>query len=446
MKLISFLYLLHNFHYGFNLNTLIPTLAHAWSFKRNVRTLFFRENERWAFLDGYRAIGIFWVILGHTIITTRDYFGMEKWGELVSQTPIYFQWIFNGDMAVDGFLMVSGFLMTNILLKQYQEHNYLNVKVFYLSRFLRLTPAYYLTIIIFSLLLNTENKDVWPNFFYIQNFFDDYDRYLLPHSWSLAVEEQFYLLLPPYLLFILLKTKHPFLHLSVLLAVSLAIRAGIILNDNVFSNETIKGIIFNKENAAHYFVVLYDNLYTRFGAFIGGIAVAYAYRYKNKESADFLKAKLAGYITILSMLIAIGLCTMPVLMQGFELPQWANVSLNIGRRTVVCLCAAWLLFCGLFYSDNAKRFNAFMSVKFFHPFGHLLYSMYLFHYLAVWLVLFSMLSGFHILKIDYMAHYQWWGLLAAFLSIILTTIMAIFVYLLLEAPIMNLRPKLSSKK
>lgn len=428
------------------MNTVFHSILEAWSLKRNLKTLFVRENERWAFLDGYRAIGIFWVILGHTIMTTKDYFGMERWGELVSQTPFYFQWIFNGDVAVDGFLMVSGFLMANILMKQYQEHKTLNVKVFYLSRFLRLTPAYYLTLIIFSLLLNTENKDVWPNFFYIQNFFDDYDRYLLPYTWSLAVEEQFYLLLPAYLIFILLNTKHPFIHLAALLVVSLLIRAIIILNDDVFRYESFKNIIFNRENSAHYFVVLYDNLYTRFGAFIGGVAVAYAYRYRASQSVDFLKSRLAFYITIIAMLMMLCLCLLPVLMEGFELPQWVNVAFNIGRRTVVCLCAAWLLFCGLFSSINARRFNSAMSAKFFHPFGHLLYSMYLFHYLAVWIVLVIMYQGFRVMNIDFMLHYQFWGLVAAVFSIGLTSVLAMCVYLLVEAPIMNLRPKLSSGK
>lgn len=174
--------------------------------------------------------------------------------------------------------------------------------------------------------------------------------------------------------------------------------------------------------------------------------MAYAYRYRNSESKAFLESRLATQLTVLAMVVALALCTMPVLMEGFELPQWVNIALNIGRRTVICLCAAWLLFCGLFSSTNARRFNSAMSAKFFHPFGHLLYSMYLFHYLAVWIVLFTMYYGFHVMKIDFMANYQWWGLLAALLSILLTSFMSVIVYLLLEAPIMNLRPKLSSGK
>lgn len=426
-----------------NLHTHLLTLAYAWSPKRNLRTLFFRENQRWAFLDGYRAIGIFWIILGHCVIFTQHHFGMERWADIVSHTPFYFHWVFNGDVAVDGFLMVSGFLMSNILMKQYQDHHKLNVKIFYISRFLRLSPAYFFALFIYISFTNTNGMNIWPNFFYIQNFFNDYSAYLMPYTWSLAVEEQFYILLPAYLLFILLKTKHPFVHIGSLLIISLMIRAWIIIDDDILRSESIKGIIFNSDNFAHYFVVLYDNLYTRFGAFLGGIAVAYAYRFRHSQTEAFLNKRIALYISISAMLIALSLCFLPVLMHGFELPQWVNISLNIARRTLVCLCAAWLLMCGLFSSHLAQRFNRSMSLKFFYPFGHLLYSMYLFHYMAVAFVMRNLNYNFKLFEIDYMAHLPAWVFLAAFLSILCATVIAMFTYLLIEAPIMNLRPKLS---
>ena len=379
---------------------------------------------------------------------------MDGWGKLISEIPIYFQWIFNGDVAVDGFLMVSGFLMANILMKQHQETGQLGIKIFYLSRFLRLTPAYFFALCIYYLFQNTENKIIWPNFFYLQNFVQDYSSYFLPFTWSLAVEEQFYVLLPLYLTFILLKTRHPFIHLLLLFIISLVIRAVVILNDDILREQSIKGIIFNKDHFGHYFVVIYDNLYTRFGAFIGGIAAAYAYRYKPEQSLNLLRSRMAKYLTAIAMLTALSLCLMPVLMQGFELPQSMNISLNIARRNIVCACAAWLLFCGIFAKNNlspaiahphARRFNQAMSLKVFYPFGHLLYSMYLFHYIAVAFVLGNMHLNFRLFNIDYMADFGWWMLLAVILSFIGTTMIAIFSYLFIEAPIMNLRPKYKAR-
>ena len=199
------------------MNINLENILSAWSLKKNLRTLFIRDNDRWAFLDGYRAIGIFWVILGHCVNYPQSSFGMETWSNLIAQTPVYLQWVFNGDVAVDGFFMVSAFLMTNLLLKQHQETGSFNTRLFYLSRFLRLTPVYFLTLIVYSTIAK-DHINLWPNFFYIQNFFNDYHAYALPYTWSLAVEEQFYLLLPLYLVFILLKTRQPFVHLLSLFA------------------------------------------------------------------------------------------------------------------------------------------------------------------------------------------------------------------------------------
>jgi peptidoglycan/LPS O-acetylase OafA/YrhL len=423
------------------LNTTLQAMRSAWSIKKNLRTLFVRENDRWAFLDGYKAIGIFWVILGHSFSSTQNYLGMERWADVISSGPIYLQWIFNGDVAVDGFFMISAFLMGNILMKQHQSAGKMTVKLFYFSRFLRLTPAYFLALILYSLIPSNQTDLIWPNFFYIQNFFNDYDRYFLPLTWSLAVEEQFYLLLPMYLIFILLKTKHPFIHLLSLLLASFLIRAWIIFDDDMLRSESIKGIIFHSNNFGHYFVTLYDNLYTRIGAFIPGLAVAYLYRYKSEQSKNFMATKAAGIFTIIAMLCALSLCLMPVLMKGFELPQWVNITLNIARSTVVCLCAAWLLFCGLFATQHARRFNKSMSVKFFYPFGHLLYCMYLFHYVGVTIAFVILVSFLQILQIDYMAHFFAWVILGAALGIIISMLIAIVIFLAIEAPLMNLRPK-----
>jgi len=417
------------------------TIKGAWSVKKNLSQAFIRKNERWAFLDGYKAIGIFWVILGHTILSTQDHFGLEEWSRLIRETPFYLQWIFSGDIAVDVFLMITGFLMTNILLKSYQEKKILNVKVFYLSRFLRLSPAYFLALLIVMVSVDTSGKNIWPNFFYIQNFFNDYDRYFLPYTWSLAVEEQFYLLLPAYLYFVLLKSKSPLSHLIFALLASFLIRTWIILSDDI---ENIKELVFNHEFFNHYFVAVYDNLYTRFGAFIPGVTIAYLYRYRPEASLQLVNSKLGFYITFSLMLIMVIFFAIPVYMQGFEMSHGLTLTILIVKRNVICICCAWLVYCGLFDSNNARRFNQFMSSKFFYPFGTLLYSMYLFHILAVNFVLGNMKYNFRLFNIDFMQHLELWIFFAAALSFILSTIIATITYLLIESPVMNLRPKMSA--
>ncbi len=415
----------------------------AYSIKKNLHTLFIRTNDRWAFLDGYRSIGILWVVVGHCLVSLQYTHGMDWWRETVENIPYYFQWLPNGDVAVDGFLVVSAFLMANMLMKQHQESQKIKAAVFYISRYMRLTPAYLIAIGIYLAIQPGawDSKTVWPNFFYLQNFIDDYDQYFMYFSWSLAVEEQFYLLLPPFLMFILLKSPRPMAWLIGLFIASFVIRALVILNDDILHLTPIKEVVFDQELFGHYFVTIYDNLYTRYGAFICGILAAYIYRYRSDELKSFFETKTAFWLTILSMLTILALCLLPVLHKDFHMTYEINLAWQIGRRNLICLAVVWLILCGLYPTTQARRFNNFMSMRIFYPFGHLLYSMYLFHYIAVGFVMINLNANLEYYNIDIRDGFALWMLLGIVLSILGTMFLAILSWLFIEMPIMNLRPK-----
>ncbi len=418
-------------------------LKEAYSLKKNLHTLFIRTNDRWAFLDGYRSIGILWVVLGHCFIGLQYVYGMAWWRETVEQVPYYFQWIFNGDVAVDGFLVVSAFLMANLLMKQHQESHRIKAAVFYISRYMRLTPAYFLAIGVYLLVQKDawDTKAVWMNLLYVQNFLQDYEQYFMPFSWSLAVEEQFYLFLPPLLMFVILKSTRPILWLIALFVMSFVILVVVIVNDDMLLTTPIKEIVYDQSLFGHYFTVLYDNLYTRYGAFICGIFAAYVYRYRSDDFQPFLDSKAAYSLTIISMATMLLLCLLPVLHKDFHMSLEANFVWQVGRRNLICMAVTWLLLCGLYPTPLAKRFNTFMSFRIWYPFGHLLYSMYLFHYLAVGFVILNLHANLEYLSLDIRDYFGWYMLLAVICSIIGTMFLAIICYLLVELPIMNLRPK-----
>jgi len=415
----------------------------AYSIRNNLHTLFIRTNNRWSFLDGYRGVGILWVIVGHVLISLQYIYGMEWWRETVENIPMYFQWVFNGDIAVDGFLVVSAFLISSILMKQHNDQGRIKVLVFYLSRYMRLTPAYFIAIAIYLMIQPSswEDKTIWPNLLYVQNFITDYSQYFMYFSWSLAVEEQFYLCLPPFLIFILLKSQNPIRWLIGLFILSFVIRANIILNDEVLNTVIIKEIIYSHDFFAHYFTTIYDNLYSRYGAFICGIFVAYIYRYRSDEFQNFLNSKAAtwtNYVAIISMLI---LCFVPILHKDFTMSYEFNIFWQIARRNLVCMSVTWFLLCGIYSSHYSKKFNTLMSIKLFYPLGHLLYSMYLFHYIAVGFVMLNLHANLEYFSINIHDYLGLWILLGIILSIIGTLFLAILSFLFIEMPIMNLRPK-----
>jgi len=145
-------------------------------------------------LDGIRGLAILMVLMHHF---GDDMFIPSGPIERAISHMLHFGWC-----GVDLFFCLSGFLITGILLRTVGSPNYF--RQFYVRRVLRIFPAYYLYVaaIVLSVIVahrfgnfrhNTSGQFwVW---FYLANWHDT----ALPHSghlWSLAVEEQFYLMWP----------------------------------------------------------------------------------------------------------------------------------------------------------------------------------------------------------------------------------------------------------
>ena len=102
-----------------------------------------------------------------------------------------------GWMGVDFFFVLSGFLVGGLLVQELLKSHDLRIRRFLVRRAFKIWPAYYV-FLIFQLVLR---RHPWKTFFW-QNFLNvqNYAGTSLNHTWSLAVEEHFYLLLPPLLL------------------------------------------------------------------------------------------------------------------------------------------------------------------------------------------------------------------------------------------------------
>jgi peptidoglycan/LPS O-acetylase OafA/YrhL len=138
-------------------------------------------------LDGLRAISIALVVLGH-LGGTRGFvpldFGIGDYAHL----------------GVVVFFVISGFLITRLLLSEHAKKGYVSLKLFYERRTLRLFPASYAYIACVFLLslagiVHLETRDFWHAVTYTVNFFPE-RSWQIGHLWSLSVEEQFYLLWP----------------------------------------------------------------------------------------------------------------------------------------------------------------------------------------------------------------------------------------------------------
>lgn len=146
-------------------------------------------------LDGLRGIAILLVLLWHYIACLiRPGSGSIS----LIRSLLASSW-----SGVDLFFVLSGFLLGRILLVNIHSSNYYST--FYIRRILRIFPLYYLFLILYFIVrflfyqCTQENSiPSWAYFAHIQNFFmkNSFGDSNLGITWSLAIEEQFYLLLP----------------------------------------------------------------------------------------------------------------------------------------------------------------------------------------------------------------------------------------------------------
>lgn len=123
--------------------------------------------------------------------------------------------IIGGFLGVDIFFVLSGFLITALLLKEYDDTGSIHFKNFYIRRLLRLLPALIIVLIVLNLLsivlLNASETqtnliDSFFALFYVYNWaviLHIRDLFFLTHTWSLSIEEQFYIFWPFVLLLLL---------------------------------------------------------------------------------------------------------------------------------------------------------------------------------------------------------------------------------------------------
>ena len=135
-------------------------------------------------LDGLRAVSILLVITAHA---TDPLF-----------TPLH------GAVGVTIFFVISGYLITTLLVREEERRGHIRIKAFYIRRAFRILPLYYLTLAAYVVLigilhLQAGSSSVWhslPWYLTYQNDLAPHGAGIFGQSWSLAVEEKYYLLWP----------------------------------------------------------------------------------------------------------------------------------------------------------------------------------------------------------------------------------------------------------
>lgn len=187
--------------------------AHGW--RERLRLVGPADGSRLAGLDGLRGVAVAYVVLDHAHVDGR----------------LFHIFSIGGAAGVTTFFVLSGFLITSLLLREHDVRGRVDLPAFWGRRALRLLPGLWLWLAVTTLVFWQAG---WSQLWYFVNtlvkpallYYADLEVLRRPlgpvqHTWSLAVEEQFYVVWPLLLIGLLMVTRRRARTAPVALAVAL---------------------------------------------------------------------------------------------------------------------------------------------------------------------------------------------------------------------------------
>ena len=365
----------------------------------------FREGQISA-LDGLRAIAITLVIASHS---KNDFVYVGG-----KQEPAGIFWFLNYTWTgVDLFFVLSGFLIGKILFQEMKQTGTVQVAPFLLKRGLRIWPLYYFICAVGLLRLMLAHAvptftALLPDFLFLTNYFKENLAY---GSWSLAIEEQYYLIAS---LLILVfrhqiarhRTKIPVV-LSILLLLAPMIRMVVW---NHYLQRQVDPFVIEWDALHNYIFTHYDGLVI--GLIFAGVVVL-----RTPESSLSPK-KLEGWL--LGFLAITAGCT-----------YFYRVYFIYSFAAFLYGTAVWHCL-----TSPLGRVAKALSWPSFQVLSRLSYGMYLWYRFPLWRIAHFVMAN----SIGFPALFQF--LLIFIIDFICALLLASFTYVLIERPFLELRSKL----
>lgn len=395
-----------------------------------------KPNMYWPALDGVRALAVLLVVLHHLgPLPARPSFASELLGKLTS-------W---GWIGVDCFFVLSGFLITRLLIEEKSLRGTISLPKFYLRRALRIWPLYYLTLFVAFVVLPATSANHHPT---IQEWFSYVPRASMPFIlfggnfgiifdwkwlydfnklvtgswtnmvcamlmplWSIAVEEQFYLVWPW-----IMKRCASFRALS---SVALTV-----VVSGIAASAAILWFL-PKNSIEPQYNYYYLNTACRLLPIMFGALLAIAHFSMPSRFAEFGKHGLKIAFLTLGLFATILFC----------LPPIEKVTMLHTVTFAISACTFSLL---LYLAMAWKPFNLFFSNKILVYVGKRSYAIYLLHVTCLWFVRMFVCPMLHV---KFFTATEW--IVTALIGIPLTLLASELSWHLVEKHFLKLRHKFS---
>lgn len=414
-----------------------------------LKEIFREENvDHLAPLNGVRALSIIFVISFHAFFFSQYAFTeKELFVQFSEGLPWWLSWIRRGDMGVDIFFVLSAFLIGSQLFAEYNRTSGVNYRWFYIKRFLRIYPLYIFAIALY--VLSKKNAGYfWANLLAVNNLID-IKKILIPWSWSLSVEIQFYLICP--LLVVMFgRAKYKIFWFTGMLVLSLLWGVAVIINEPELMNNSMMDILVGKEKrdlGIYYMEYLYVLPQARFPSFYCGLLAAWYWVNHQQSITSLLKRNrtAVAIISLLSLAGAIMIASYNVFKPASMFSEFDNLfhAFNmVAGRFIFSLFVTILMIMALARVAGGRWVGDFFSSSIFYPVAKVSYSMYLFHPPFLFLSFYLIFGKGKIESLSVASL-----LLLAIMGILFSFIFGVFTYYLVERRFTskNIRQRLRGK-
>lgn len=360
--------------------------------------------------DVIRFFAAFMIVIYHSYAAWKGWYGIPHILTIDNNTEFSVigrhidQFIRNMPIGVDIFFFISGYLLTYLLVAEKQKFNKVDIPKFYIRRGLRIWPLYFFLVATAPLLVNwlgEKHPVYWPTIAMINNFQTIWTQswdYPFAHFWSICIEEHFYLIWPVIIAFV---PSKKLLH-------AIALLIGLSWGYKIYTYMFLPG------NWYH----LYLHTLSRMDVILFGGMLAVIYLRK-PFTFRVSNSVIGGIIVFLVIMLAYD-----------DVSNYENIFNGVLRKSIYMILLAIPLMDFLF---NDHRKNRILKFKPLLYLGKISYGIYMYGNILVLVVIKQIMFRFQINNI-----YLYFTLI-----ILLSLIIPIISYELLEKPFLKLKQRFS---
>ncbi|XP_064459110.1 nose resistant to fluoxetine protein 6-like [Ornithodoros turicata] len=343
-------------------------------------------------IHGMRVLGAMWVMLIHTYILVEPTTIGRGFSFLEMLMQPSFSVISNGFLSVDIFFLLSGFIVTQVILSvsAKAKSSFLFGITLY-ARYIRLAlPCLFLVgiVFVFPLLVSGPVADQlmhgligpcqrhWWDVLTFTTTFRSLSEMCAPHLWYVSADFHMYIL---FLVFIISLRRRPSIGLAGTVLLALLSCIGIAFQTYFSDLQAFPHLNININQTMDTFEKVFFKPYCHVAPFAVGILVAYAFMEWPQHKLSITQ-QLTGWIAALAVACTI-LFGVHRWSAGYEYsPLLGSLYAGFGRLAW-SVAVAWVLYACC--TGNGGLVNAFLSLKGFVPFSRLSFSVYLVHMLVL---------------------------------------------------------------